>query len=344
MAAKTKTAAATTNTSGISKELLLDWYYQIVLIRQFEQRCDELYKEHRITGVYLHLYSGHEAVGVGSLAALGKDDHVITAYRDHGIALARGVDARPLMAEMMGKRTGVSGGKGGSMHLASREHNFWGGYAIVGGHLPLATGIGLKVKYMEEQNVVLCFIGDGATNNGYFHEALNMSAIWDLPVIWLIENNLVGMGTRIEDSSGQPELHKRAVAYGMHDAGRVDGQDVVKVYQAVREAADYAKKQGPVLMEAMTYRYMGHGVSDKQYNTREDLLNELKDWQDERDPINVLRGYILSGNSDAKQELVDLEQKANAVVEDAIKFADESPIPTYEDLINNIYVGYSPLK
>ncbi|MFN8528356.1 MAG: thiamine pyrophosphate-dependent enzyme [Anaerolineae bacterium] len=332
---------AVAQSTTLSKETLLNWYYQIVLIRQFETRCDELYKEHRITGVYLHLYSGHEAVGVGALGALGPDDHVITAYRDHGLALVRGVDPKPLMAEMMGKRTGVSGGKGGSMHLASRAHNFWGGYAIVGGHLPLATGIALKVKYMEEPNVVLCFIGDGATNNGYFHEAVNMSAVWDLPVIWLIENNLVGMGTRIEDSSGQPQLHKRAIAYGIKDGGRVDGQNVAEMYEAISEAAKYARKKGPVLVEALTYRYMGHGVSDKQFNTRTDLASELKQWQDARDPINVVRGLIQASYPGSEAELKQLEQRADEEVEASVKYAEESPVPTYEDLINNVYVGRS---
>ncbi|MDX2161954.1 MAG: thiamine pyrophosphate-dependent enzyme [bacterium] len=335
---------AVAQSTTLSRETLLDWYYQMVLIRQFEERCDDLYKEHRITGVYLHLYSGHEAIGVGALAALTPDDHVITAYRDHGIALARGVDPKPIMAEMMGKRTGVSGGKGGSMHLASRAHNFWGGYAIVGGHFPLATGIALKVRYMEEQNVVLCFMGDGATNNGYFHEAVNMAAVWDLPVIWLIENNLVGMGTRIEDASGQPLLHKRAIAYGIKDGGRIDGQNVVEVYEAVSEAAKYAKKKGPVLLECLSYRYMGHGVSDKQYNQREDLAQELKTWQDARDPINVLRGIILSSYHDAETDMKALETRADEEVEAAIKFADESPVPTYDDLINHVYVGRSPLE
>jgi pyruvate dehydrogenase E1 component alpha subunit len=332
---------AVAQTSTLSREQLLDWYYQIVLIRQFEERCDELYAQHKITGVYLHLYSGHEAVGVGSLAALGADDHVITAYRDHGIALARGVDAKPLMAEMMGKRTGVSGGKGGSMHLASRDHNFWGGYAIVGGHFPLATGIALKVRYMDEPNVVLCFMGDGATNNGYFHEAVNMAAVWDLPVIWLIENNLVGMGTRIEDASGQVELHKRAVAYGIEDGGRIDGQNVIAVYEAVRQAADHARQHGPVLLEALSYRYKGHGVSDKQYDKRPDLAEELRTWQDARDPINVLRGIVLETYPDATQQMSALESKADEVVEDAVRYGEESPVPTYEDLINNVYVESS---
>ncbi|MDZ4767233.1 MAG: thiamine pyrophosphate-dependent enzyme [Chloroflexota bacterium] len=322
----------------LDRARLLDWYHQIVLIRLFENTCDELYKDKKITGVYLHLYSGHEATGVGALAALTENDHVITAYRDHGIALARGVDPKRLMAEMMGKRTGVSGGKGGSMHLASREHNFWGGYAIVGGHFPLATGIALKVKYMSEPNVVLCFMGDGATNNGYFHESLNMSAIWDLPVVWLIENNLVGMGTRIEDSSGQTELVKRAVAYGMKEGGRIDGQDVTKVYEAVSQAVEYAKTTGPVLIESLTYRYKGHGVSDRSYDSREDMVSELKTWS-ERDPLHVLRDQLVAQFSGIEGELDQIEKDAAAAVQEAVKFAEDSPAPTYEDLINNVYIG-----
>jgi pyruvate dehydrogenase E1 component alpha subunit len=320
--------------SKVDKATLLEWYRQIVLIREFENACDDLYKEKRITGVYLHLYSGHEAVGVGSLAALGEKDNVITAYRDHGIALARGVDAKPLMAEMMGKATGVSGGKGGSMHLASREHNFWGGYAIVGGHLPLATGIALESKYNDTGAVTLSFIGDGATNNGYFHEAVNMSAVWDLPVVWLIENNLYGMGTPVEVSTGQPELHKRAIAYGIKDGGRIDGQDVVAVYEAVSEAVEYARTNGPVLLEAMSYRYRGHGVSDRSYSERQD---ELSQWA-ERDPITVARDHLLKLDKKIGPELTRLDEEAKKVVAEAIEYADNSPMPTYEDLISHIYV------
>lgn len=327
-----------TNTRSLDKVTLLDWYRQMVLIRQFENRCDELYHQKKITGVYLHLYSGHEAVGVGALAALTKDDHVITGYRDHGIALARGVPANPLMAEMMGKRTGVSGGKGGSMHLASRPHNFWGGYAIVAGHLPLAAGIALKERYTETENVVLCFMGDGSTNNGYFHESLNLSAVWNLPVVWLIENNFVGMGTRIEDSSGQPELVKRAVAYGMKEGGRIDGQDVIAVHEAISEAVAYARKKGPVLVEVLSYRYKGHGVSDKQYNEREDLRRELDDWQANKDPITLLKDKLVAGFDGIEAELAKIDEQAHAEVEESVKYAEESPIPTYEDLINNIYV------
>jgi pyruvate dehydrogenase E1 component alpha subunit len=207
------------------KETLLDWYRQMVLIRQFETKCDALYREKKITGAYMHLYSGHEATGVGALAALTENDRVL---RPTAIMVSRyraAVSASAIMAEMMGvKWTGTSGGKGGSMHLASREHNFWGGYAIVAGHLPLATGIALECRYNETENVVLSFIGDGATNNGYFHESLNLSALWDLPVVWVIENNGVGMGTLVQDASAQVELHKRAIAYNMKDLGASMGR------------------------------------------------------------------------------------------------------------------------
>jgi pyruvate dehydrogenase E1 component alpha subunit len=327
----------TRNKESIKKETLLEWYRQMVLIRQFETKCDALYREKKITGVYMHLYSGHEATGVGALAALRESDHIITAYRDHGIALARGVDAKPIMAEMMGKRTGLSGGKGGSMHLASREHNFWGGYAIVAGHLPLATGIAIECRYNETDNVVLCFIGDGATNNGYFHESLNLSALWDLPVVWIIENNLVGMGTRIEDASAQPELHKRAVAYAMKEMGRVDGQDVIAVNQIVSEAVEYARSTGPVLIESMTYRWKGHGVSDRSYNQR--LADELQEWVENKDPVTILHRTLAAKYKNIDAELLEIEKETAKIVEESVEFAVNSPDPTYEDLIANVYVG-----
>lgn len=317
----------------IDNATLLEWYRQMFLIRQFENQCDVLYKEKKITGVYMHLYSGHEATGVGAVAALRESDHVITAYRDHGVALARGVDPKPLMAEMMGKRTGVSGGKGGSMHLASREHNFWGGYAIVGGHLPLAAGIALESRYNGKDDVVLSFVGDGATNNGYFHEAVNLSAVWDLPVVWLIENNGYGMGTPVDVAAGQTELHKRAVGYGIKDMGRVDGQNVIDVYEVTSKAVEYARKKGPVLIESMTYRYKGHGVSDRSY----DKLAELADWQ-QKDPILVLQRYLCQKDECIEEELKPIERKAMADVAEAVEFAEDSPVPTYEDLISNVYV------
>lgn len=321
-----------------NKETLLDWYRQMVLIREFEEACHQLYSQKRITGVYLHLYSGHEAVGVGAVAAMkpGKD-HMITAYRDHGVALALGVDAGKLMAEMMGRRDGVSGGKGGSMHLASREHNFWGGYAIVGGHLPLAAGIALEAQYNQTGAAVVSFIGDGATNNGYFHESLNISGAWDLPVVWIIENNLYGMGTAITRSAGNPILHQRALGYGIKDMERVDGQDVLKMHDVVCEALAYAREKGPVLIEAMTYRYHGHGVSDKQYDTR--LADELAQWKAEKDPIVLFRHKLTSRYKHVEDDLAKIEAHAQKVVEAAVAFGEASPLPeTMDDLMRNVYV------
>jgi pyruvate dehydrogenase E1 component alpha subunit len=317
----------------LSKDQLLEMYYDIVLIRHFEERCKELFSQRKIGGVYLHLYSGQEATGVGAIRALRPSDHVITAYRDHGIALARGVDPKRVMAEMFGKATGVSGGKGGSMHLADRSRNFWGGYAIVAGHLPLAAGIALESRYNNKDNVVLCFLGDGSTNNGYFHESLNLSAVWDLPVVWLIENNLYGMGTSPEIASGQPELVRRAVAYGMKEGPRVNGMDVIDVYEASVEAVDYARKNGPILMECITYRYEGHGVSDRIYQTR---VEEMKKYK-EMDPIIVLRNHLCDQYDDIGPELDNLDKRAVTTVNEAVQYAEESPDPTAEDLVRNVY-------
>lgn len=323
----------------LTKEMLLDWYRQMVLIREFEETCQQLYTEKRITGVYLHLYSGHEAIGVGSIAnmEIGKD-HIITAYRDHGIGLAVGMDPGAMMAEMMGRRAGSSGGKGGSMHIASPKHNFWGGYAIVGGHLPLAAGIALEAQYNNTGAACISYIGDGATNNGYFHEALNISGVWDLPVIWVIENNGYGMGTETARASGNPILHERAIGYGVEDFGRVDGQDVFAMYEIMNKAMKHAKEKGPVLIEAITYRYRGHGVSDKQYNTR--LADELAEWQRDKDPISILANGILSQYKSVKQEDLDAilaEQKV--IVAKAVEFAENSPLPdTMEELYANVYV------
>lgn len=319
-----------------TKETLMEWYRQMVLIRVFEETCHELYWDKRITGVYLHLYSGQEAVGVGALAALRPDDNVITAYRDHGVALIRQLDPKALMAEMMGKTTGVSGGKGGSMHLASREKNFWGGYAIVGGHLPLAAGIALESRYNDKDTVTLSFVGDGATNNGYFHEAANLSAVWDLPVIWLIENNIYGMGTTVEDASGQTDLYKRAEAYGMKSLGQVDGQNVIEVNEVITQAVDYARSNGPVLVEALTYRYRGHGVSDRQYNER--LADELEEWKEERDPITILGNYLKEHYKNVDDELQKYRDEAEATVYEAVDYAENSPVPGYDDLVRNVYV------
>lgn len=323
---------------ALSKETLLDWYRQMVLIREFEEACQQLYNEKRITGVYLHLASGHEAIYVAAVAnmRIGKD-HIITAYRDHGIALALGVEAGKVMAEMMGRSTGTSGGKGGSMHLASAEHNFYGGYAIVGGHLPLATGLALAARYKNTDEYVTSMIGDGATNNGYFHEALNMSGVMKLPNVWIIENNGYGMGTAVEKSSGNPILHQRAIGYGIKDMGRVDGQDIFKMYDAIQEAAEYARRHGPVLIEAITYRYRGHGVSDKQYDTK--LKAELEEWKRDKDPITLLENRITSKYENVQPELDKIREAQLKIVADSIAFAEASPLPnTLEELFAHVYV------
>lgn len=320
----------------LSKDKLLEFYRQMVLIREFENVCDDLYTQKIITGVYMHLYSGHEATGVGAMGALGEQDHVMTAYRDHGMALIRGVDPKPLMAEMLGRVDGVSGGKGGSMHLASLDHNFWGGYAIVGGHLPLAAGIAFTQQYNETGAVTMTFIGDGATNNGYFHEALNMSAIWDLPIVWVIENNFVGMGTRIEDASGQTDLYKRSIAYGM-EGHQVDGQDVSAVYEVAKKAVDKAREGGgPTLIECLTYRYRGHGVSDKTYDQR--FAEELREYKENKDPITLLKAKLLDKYKGVEKQLEKFEKDAHEQVAEAVEFAKNSPEPGYEELIRNVYV------
>lgn len=323
-----------------NKETLLEWYRQMVLIREFEEMCQQLYNEKRITGVYLHLYSGHEAVGVGAMAnmVIGKD-HVITAYRDHGTALGVGVDPKPIMAEMMGRRDGVSGGKGGSMHLVAPEKNFWGGYAIVGGHLPLAAGLAFEAQYNETGAVVLSFVGDGATNNGYYHESLNIAGLWDLPVVWLIENNGYGMGTETERAAGNVDLFRRSEVYGVENFGRVDGQDVVAVHETLSKAFEHARSgKGSALVEAITYRYRGHGVSDKQYDTR--LLKELEEWMENKDPIKILGDRLVAEYKTVGQDYLDaIRAEQIKIVQESVEFAENSPFPdTEEELFANVYV------
>lgn len=322
-----------------NKDTLLDWYRQMVLIRRFEERCAELYQEGLIGG-FLHLYIGQEATGVGAISALTEKDHVITAYRDHGLALARGLDPNAIMAEMFGKTTGVSGGKGGSMHLANRALHFWGGYGIVGGHLPLADGIALSIQYQEKDEVVLCFMGDGATNIGYFHESLNLSAVWDLPVVWLIENNQYGMGTAVDRASGATELVRRAMAYssengrGMKMGPRLDGMDVQAVHDGISEAVEYARKHGPILVESLTYRLEGHSMGDPQrYRTKEEVESYVVSG-----PIGRFRKVLTEKYKNIESRLDEIDQQMLQVVDDAVEYARNSPDPTYEDLIRNVYV------
>lgn len=317
----------------LTKDELLDMYYDMILIRRFEEKCAELYQLGKIGG-FLHLYIGQEATGVGAVRAMAEEDHLFTAYRDHGIAIARKLDINALMAEMLGKRTGVSKGKGGSMHLADRSKNYWGGYAIVGGHLPLAAGVALRARYMEEDFAVLCMMGDGSTNIGYFHESLNLSAVWNLPVVWLVENNQYGMGTAVDRASGVVEIVKKAHAYGMKEGPRADGMDVLAMYEAVKEANEYARKHGPVLMEALTYRFVGHSMGDpERYRTKD----EIRQYQDD-DPIGKFGARLISEYKVKQKDLDTHDKKAAEVIEAAVRFAEESPDPTVDDLFADIYV------
>jgi len=317
----------------MEKSLLLDWYRQMVLIRRFEQRCAELYQQGKIGG-FLHLYIGQEAVAVGTIAAKQDGDHTITAYRDHGHALAVGTDVRPIMAEMLGKSTGVSKGKGGSMHLADVERRFWGGYAVVGGHLPLAVGISLAEQYKGTDNAVLCYFGDGSTNIGYFHEALNLAGVWQLPMVWIAENNQYGMGTAVSRASAVPRMIDKAAAYGM--VGQtVDGMNALEVYNATTAALKAVRSgNGPQFLEMITYRYEGHSMGDPlRYRTKE----EVEKWRED-DPIGVLERHILGGDIASNAELESIDQAVEKTIEEAVQFAEESPLPAIEELFTDIYV------
>jgi len=317
---------------NLKKDELLEMYHDMVLIRRFEERSADYYQRGMIGG-FLHLYIGQEATGVGAVKALRPEDHLITAYRDHGVALARGLSAKGCMAELLGKSTGVSGGRGGSMHFGSREHNFWGGYGIVGGHLPLAAGIAMPARYNDEEFAVLALMGDGSTNIGYFHESLNLSAVWDLPLVWTVENNQYGMGTAVERASGQSELHKRAVAFGMKDWGRVDGMDVLEVYKEMDKALDYARKNGPVMMEIMTYRYQGHSMGDpERYRDKE----EIAQYQ-EGDPIKRFRDYLMAEKKITQDELDKIEVDVRDEIQEACDFAENSPLPELDTLYDHVY-------
>lgn len=317
----------------MNKDTLLEWYRQMVLIRRFEQRSAELYQQGKIGG-FLHLYIGQEAVAVGSIAARKDGDHVITAYRDHGHAIAVGSDTGAIMAEMLGKSTGVSRGKGGSMHLVNVEERFWGGYAVVGGHLPLAAGIALAEQYKETDNVVLCYFGDGSTNIGYFHEALNLAGVWKLPVIWIAENNHYGMGTAVGRASAVEQMVDKAAAYGMKGS-KVDGMNVIEVYEATAKAIEAARAgKGPQFLEMITYRYEGHSMGDPlRYRSKD----EVEKWRED-DAIGILERHLLSESMATQDDLDAIDMQVENEVEEAVKFAEESPLPAPEELFTNIYV------
>ncbi|MFN8412516.1 MAG: pyruvate dehydrogenase (acetyl-transferring) E1 component subunit alpha [Anaerolineales bacterium] len=316
----------------MKKEQQLDLYYQMVLIRRAEERGAELYQAGKIGG-FMHLYIGQEAVSTGLIAAREPRDRVITAYRDHGVALNCGISTNEMMAELLGKSTGTSKGKGGSMHMADTTKNFWGGHAIVGGHLPVASGLALGDQYAENDNVTICMFGDGATNIGYFHEALNLSKTWGLRVLWVCENNQYGMGTSVERASAVSEMIQKAEGYGMKNS-QVDGMDVMKVYEAAKEAIEYVRTNAqPYFLEIDTYRFRGHSMGDPE---RYRKAEEVKKWQ-ENDPIGIFNKYLLDKKIATRKALDEIEARAEEEVVKAVEFAETSPEPAMEELFKDIY-------
>lgn len=319
----------------MNKEKLLQMYYEMVLIRRVEERGAELYQAGKIGG-FMHLYIGQEAVSTGLIAAREPRDRVITAYRDHGVAINCGISANEVMAELLGKITGTSKGKGGSMHMASVEKNMWGGHAIVGGHLPIAAGLALGDQYAGNDNITICMFGDGATNIGYFHEALNLAKTWNLRVLWVCENNQYGMGTAVERASAVDEIRQKAEGYGMKNE-RVDGMDVMKVHEAAQKAMQYIRETGqPYLLEAVTYRFRGHSMGDPERYRKQE---EVKKWQ-ENDPIGIFRAYLTANNAATEAELDALDEKAQAETDKAVEFAEASPEPGMEELFKDIYADF----
>ena len=315
----------------LRKELLRS----MLLQRRFEERCAEAYALGKIGG-FCHLYIGQEAVSTGTLSMLREDDYVITTYRDHGQALARGISARAVMAELFGRKDGCSGGKGGSMHLFDRDTNFLGGHGIVGGHVPLATGVGFAIKYRGGDQVCVCFMGESVVNTGAFHEALNMAGLWKLPVVYIIENNRYGMGTALERASAIHDIYERGAAYNMPRA-QCDGQDVFEVRRAVGEAVQRARvDKVPTLLEVRTYRFMGHSMSDAvsgTYRTKAELDEHMQ-----RDPIVLLRHRMQESKEIDEAFVNALDERLKAEVQDAWDFADASPEPPLEDLYRHILV------
>ena len=317
-------------------EVYLGWLRQMLLIRRFEEKAGEAYSLGKIGG-FCHLYIGQEAVAVGSLAALRADDYITCSYREHGHALARGISARAVMAELFGKAAGCSGGKGGSMHLFDASLGFLGGHAIVGGHIPLTTGMAFAAKYRNTDQVAVCYFGEAAVNNGAFHEALNMAALWKLPAIYICENNRYGMGTALERASAIYDISERACSYDMANEV-VDGQDVLVMHAAMERAIERARKdKHPTLLEVRTYRFMGHSMSDPihgHYRTKEEVEEQRK-----RDPIAVWGEQLKAAKLMTEAEIKAMDEEIMAEVMDSLKFAEESPDPDPSELWTDVYAG-----
>jgi len=341
--ARTETAGSTgtktrngrkSSLDGLDRGQLHELLSQMLLGRRFEEKTAEAYAIGKIGG-FCHLYIGQEAVAIGTSAALRPDDYMITAYREHVQALAKGMSPRSVMAELYGRATGSSHGKGGSMHLFSAEHNFLGGWGIVGGQMPLAAGVGFAIRYRSEDRVCVCFMGEAAVNQGAFHESLNMAALWKLPVIFIVENNGYGMGTAWERAAARIDIAVKAESYGMPSAV-IDGMDVLEMRAGVGEAVARARKDGtPTLIEAQCYRFMGHSMSDPVsgvYRSKEDV-----EAQKARDPIRRFIDDLEEAGLLTDEELHAIDEKVHEVVNDAAEFADQSPDPALETVRDHVY-------
>jgi pyruvate dehydrogenase E1 component alpha subunit len=320
----------------VSTNEQLELYRQMLLIRRFEEHCNAAYRQAKIGG-YLHLYIGQEAVAVGFISQLTKQDRVVGHYRDHGYVLALGSDPKAVMAELYGKATGLCKGKGGSMHLYDRERNFLGGYGIIGGMIGIATGVAFAQKYRQENGVTLCFFGDGSMNAGLLHECFNMAGLWDLPAIYIVENNKYAMGTALEYHSAEINLAKRASVYGFPSI-QIDGMDVLKVREEAHKIIQHVReKREPYFVEVITYRFVGHGAADitdpGSYRTKE----ELEEWK-QRDPLETLKKQLLAGKVATAASLQAMDEEIIQIVKEAARFADESPDPAPEALFEDVLV------
>lgn len=315
------------------REMYLKWYEDMLLMRRFEERAGQLYGMQKIRG-FCHLYIGQEAVVAGAMSVLKKEDAMITAYRDHAHAIAKGISPREVMAELYGKITGCSKGKGGSMHMFSKEHRFFGGHGIVGGQIPLGAGIALAEKYKGTKNLCVCYMGDGAVRQGAFHETLNMAMLWMLPVIFIIENNEYAMGTSVGRTSNVKELYTLAEAYDM-PSEPVDGMSVETVHEAMERTCSFVRSgKGPYLLEMKTYRYKGHSMSDPaKYRTKEEVESYKI-----QDPVEKVLRTIQKNKLASDEEVETINKKVLAVVEDSVKFAEESPYPDPSELFKDVYM------
>ena len=323
--------------AGLARTELLEMHYKMALVRRFEEKSAEEYTRGKIGG-FMHLYIGQEAVGVGSIKALRPDDKILCSYREHGHALAKGMDPGAVMAELFGKITGCSKGKGGSMHMWSNELGIYGGNGIVAAQMPIAAGVAFSVQYQGKDTVIACYFGDGAVDEGAFHESLNLASVWKLPVVYVCENNQYSMGMAVGKAWAVDSLLPRAAAYNM-PSDQVDGMDVIAVYESMKQAVERARGGGgPTLLEVKTYRFRGHSMTDPAYyRTRE----EEHQWRTTRDPIGIFEKKLLNTGLSTQAEFDDNDARATQVAEDAAEFAENSPDPSLEELYADVTVDNS---